>query len=377
MTNFPIDPGCEPSPEFLFEKTQSEKPLAVNQEALVLARELGGFSQSELSARTGFSQAKLSRFEDGLSVPTEEDAERLAAALGVPKKFFYRSDVRRSIFNSFYRKRKSVPQKAIMKFNAWVCVRQIQIDRLMAKVEVDALPVPQFDFDDQSHGGVEGIAQSLRQLLRIPPGPVRKLISALENAGIVVVEDDFGIPKLDGVSTFSNLRTPIIFLNKHSPPSRRKFTAAHEYAHTVLHKSLNPDVDTQADHLASEFLMPKAEILGDFTTFPLTLARLADLKLKWKVSMAALLYRAKAIGAIDQRRYSYLFMLLGQAGYRVVEPYEETIADDTPALEREMLDVFRRDLEYTDTELADVLDTTEAEISRRVSMGTPPQIRVL
>jgi Zn-dependent peptidase ImmA (M78 family) len=193
----------------------------------------------------------------------------------------------------------------------------------------------------------------------------KHLVRPVEDVGVIVVLEDFGIPKLDGVSVFSNKRTPMIFLNLQAPPSRRRFSIAHELAHTVLHRNLSPDVDEQADALAAEILMPEDEIALELADGPLTLARLADLKLRWRVSMAALLYRAKTLKLIDPRRYTYLWTQMSQSGYRIREPHEELFDNEAPSLERELIQFHREDLEYSDAEIAESLDIPCEEVNKR------------
>jgi Zn-dependent peptidase ImmA (M78 family) len=328
---------------------------------------MSGLTQAALARVSGLSQPQISRFEDGISQPSDAELNILAQYLRVPVKFFMESDLKRSVFNSFYRKRKSVSQKTLMQFNSRVCFRQVQIDRLLRKSEMDSDPLPRFD-PDELKGGNRTIAEALRQLLKLPPGPIKHLVPALEDAGVIIVLDNFGVTKIDGVSTYSNNGSPIIFLNMHAPNSRRRFSLAHEFAHTVLHRYMAPDVDEQADALACELLMPAREIYSDLADSRLTLGRLADLKLKWKVSMAALLFRAKTLEVIKPRQYSYLWAQMSSAGYRIQEPYEDLMVDQEPSLEKELIAFHRRDLGYSIEELADLLDISELEIVKRYDL---------
>ena len=354
---------------------EKEQAQTVNIESITIARELLGLTQTELAKDAGFSQAKISRFEDGISQPSREEDAVLADALGQNQRFFYRSDVKRSVFNSFYRKRKSVSQKALMQFNARVCMRQVQIDRLLNKTDVDATPIPRFDPEDY-RGGLKQSCRFIETIIEITAkGPVRNFIRALEDIGVVVVLEDFGITKIDGVSTYTNKGQPIIFINLQAPPSRRRFSAAHEFAHTALHKYLAPDADEQADQLAAELLMPEDEIYPDLVSQPLSVPRLADLKLKWRTSMASILFRAKTLKAIEQRRYSYLWMRMSADGCRIREPHEGLMEDEKPTLEREIIQIHRDELNYTVTEIAESLDITEREVLSRYNL--PAELRVV
>ena len=48
------------------------------------ARVLQGYRQIDLWARTGIQMAKISRIENGLISPTEQEKVKLAKALGLP-----------------------------------------------------------------------------------------------------------------------------------------------------------------------------------------------------------------------------------------------------------------------------------------------------
>ena len=126
--------------------------LRVNPEMLILGREYRGLPQAELARQLGISQGKVSKMEDGLLSVSERDLLAVAAALHLPMRFFLREDVKRSVFNAFYRKRASLPQKFLTQFNARVCIKQAQIERLLRKTEMDTLPMPQLD-PDESPGG--------------------------------------------------------------------------------------------------------------------------------------------------------------------------------------------------------------------------------
>jgi Zn-dependent peptidase ImmA (M78 family) len=78
--------------------------------------------------------------------------------------------------------------------------------------------------------------------------------------------------------------------------------------------------EEQADMFASEFLMPAAEIHGEFGN--LDMPALARLKAKWGVSMAALMRRARDLGSISDYRYRELNIELSKAGWRTKEPVE-------------------------------------------------------
>jgi Zn-dependent peptidase ImmA (M78 family)/transcriptional regulator with XRE-family HTH domain len=336
---------------------------------LILGRELRGLTQAELARQMEVTQGKISKMEDGLLSVSERDWFAYAANLRLPRMFFLRRDVKRCAFNFFYRKRASVPQKLLTQLNARVCFKQAQIERLMRMTEMDKSPLPQLD-PDEVPGGPKHIAQQVRQFLRLPPGPIKDLIRHIEDAGIVVLFIDFGTMKLEGVSTFTNNGTPVIFVNSAFPPSRRIATVVHELGHMIMHRIPTEEAEDQAWEFAAEFLMPEADIRHELS--PVTIDRLARLKLRWHVSMAYLLRRARSLNLITDKTYMGLNIHLSRMGYRKNEPHEQFLADETPALEQELIQTHLDELGYTREDICTLLDIGETDLDE--ILGTKPQV---
>ena len=328
----------------------------VNPDTVILARELRGLTQFELAEGLGISQAKVSKLEDGLSRVTDIELAALTRVVRLPISFFFRHDVPKSSFTWFYRKRASVPQKLLVQFNARVCWRLAQIERLRRKTEMDIRTLSFCDPEEYSEGPAE-IAAQVRQVLGVPPGPIKNLIDVLEDAGIFIVEEDFGSTKLDGVNAFTQGGAPVIFLNSALPRSRRVFTAVHELGHLIMHRLPRPSAENETNEFTAEFLLPKDQIQPDFHSCgKISLDTLARLKLKWRVSIGALLKRALMLGFIDQKRFVYLRVQIAQEGYRLDEPHEALFGLHGPSLEKELIEIHLRELGYTREDLCELLD---------------------
>jgi len=341
---------------------------------LILARELRGFTQTELARQMEVTQGKISKMEDGLLCVSERDLGDIADKLRLPQSFFLRQDVKRSVFNFFYRKQASLPQKFLSQFNARVCIKQAQIERLLRKTEMDKSALPQLDPDDVP-GGPNEIARQMRQFLKIPPGPIKNLIRLLEDAGIVVIFLNFGTTKLDGVSTFSNNGIPMIFINTALPPSRRIATLVHELGHLIMHRIPSDECEDQAWEFAAEFLMPANEIKNDLV--PVTLDRMARLKLRWRVSIAYLLQRARSLGFITEQECTNFYIQLSRLGYRKNEPYEDFLANEYPSLEKEMIQTHLDDLGYSREEVCKLLDIDELELAEILENQQPIKLTIV
>jgi Zn-dependent peptidase ImmA (M78 family) len=155
----------------------------------------------------------------------------------------------------------------------------------------------------------------------MPAGPVCDMVAALEGAGAAVVTADLDSDRLDAVSQWDGRQAPLVLVGRHAPGDRCRFSLAHELGHLVMHQQPGngPDQEKEADAFAAEFLMPAADIRSDLTG-AIDLARLAGLKRKWRVSMAALLRRAQTLGTITDWHYRSVQVEMSALGYRTQEP---------------------------------------------------------
>lgn len=341
----------------------------VNNEMLQLAREARALTQKELALRTSISQGHISKFESGqLQVPKEQ-LERIGLALDFPPQFFFQPDHPYGLGISFvyHRKRKSLPVSEQKRIQAQINVLTLQITRLLRGVDIECdnefLVLDIGDFD----GDAESIAQLVRAKWNLPLGPVNDLIGAIESAGGVIVRRDFLSRKFDAQSRWLNSLPPMFFVNHDVPTDRLRFTLAHEIGHIVMHRIPTEDLESEADRFASEFLMPRDEILPDLS--PFSLQRAAMLKPKWRVSIASLVRRAFYLGVITHSQYRRYFTQLSAAGHRTREPI--TISDEQPSLVTQLLEVYQRDHGYTIAELCQMLYINEREF-RSQYLSMPP-----
>jgi Zn-dependent peptidase ImmA (M78 family) len=118
-----------------------------------------------------------------------------------------------------------------------------------------------------------------------------------------------------------------------------------------MHKSPTGDIEDEADRFASEFLMPSDEIAPQLDG--LTIEKAARLKPYWRVSMAAIVRKAKDLRGITDRQYRTLYMKLGTLGYRTNEPI--MLPGEEPTIVPQLLDVYRTNFGYSDDQIAQML----------------------
>jgi Zn-dependent peptidase ImmA (M78 family) len=132
-----------------------------------------------------------------------------------------------------------------------------------------------------------------------------------------------------------------------------------------MHRVPTDNMEQEADRFAAEFLMPAADIGHDLHT--LSLPRLAQLKSYWKVSMAALITRAKNLGKITPRQYRSLFEQLSRLGYRIMEPIP--IPLEQPSLVKELVEFHLKVHGYTLPELGMLVGLSEHEVESQYGLS--------
>ena len=270
----------------------------VNPEMIILARESRGLTQSCLAKSLCITQGKLSKIEHGVLCVSKELLEELSKELDYPIEFFFQTE---SIFGAglsivHHRKRKSISSKTLAMIHAQMNIRRIHLSKLLQAVNIQKNRIPHMDVDEYDED-IERIAQEVRANWLIPSGPIKNLTAIIESVGGIVIQCNFKTRKLDAIGHSIPRLPPIIFANIDVPGDRLRFTLAHELGHIIMHSVPRPRMEKEADRFAAEFLMPSRDIRPSLSQ--LSLSKLANLKIHWKVSMAALLYRAKELNKIS------------------------------------------------------------------------------
>ncbi len=294
-----------------------------NFEMLKLAREERGLSQKNLAKKLHATQSEISKFEGGEKMPDEDFVKRAASFFGYTAEFFSRPFMALPCGLVFHRKRNALSATDRKRIVAEARARMLDL-AVMAKsagISQNALP--------RREGRLpENMARLVRDAWGVKPGPVENMSGLLERHRIVVLPFDFGSELLDGffMPPAEEGSPHCIALNSSDafPPDRKRFTLAHELGHLMLHRDEFADEDgkrqeDEANAFASEFLMPAEDVDEDFSE-PLTFVRLRELKAKWKVSMGALVMRAKSLGAITDAEEKRIWFLFSRYGYRKHEP---------------------------------------------------------
>lgn len=342
-----------------------------NPELLVLARESRGFTQSEVAGSTGIAQSLISKYENGIHTPSPEHLAKLASALSYSASLFALKELPlRAGVCLFHRKQASMSQRDLRRIQASVKMARLHVGRLLASSSLEpAMSFPRYDIADYS-GDTAVIAAMVRLAWRMPDGPVPSMVEVVERAGGIVVGMDFGNRKL---SALCHPETPPLFcVNTTMPCDRIRFTLAHEIGHLVMHHVPTESQEAEADRFASDFLMPEQDVVADL--HGMSISRAAELKMRWKVSMQAIVRRARDLGAISADRYTGILIQFSKRGWRLKEPVDLPL--EQPHLLADLVSLHREDLGYSNAELADLLCLSEEELRSRY-LGEPWRPRIV
>ncbi len=334
-----------------------------NGNMLKIARKSKGYSQKDICEIAGITQGSYSKIEKGMLNPSDQILSSLSSALGVQKGFFYQDGRVFQPVTPYNRSRASLEVKSKDRVEAIANLYRIHLGKLIDEIEL-SYNITHIDLMNKSPADA---AELTRRNLRVPRGPIENLTNLLEDNGLFIIFFDFETKALDGFTIQSNDIIPLVFINNQFPGDRVGFTLGHELGHLVMHNHLDGEsnIEQEANDFASEFLMPRADIIREL--YNLNLEKLANLKMKWKVSMAALIQRAKSLRTITENQARYLWMQMSSRGFRGKEPIDVPI--EKPTLLRELITTYVNELAYSRKELSDLLLLHENELGTYFNFG--------
>jgi Zn-dependent peptidase ImmA (M78 family) len=309
---------------------------------LRLIRLFYGLSLTDLGEQVSVSKQFLSRVETGAESVAPPLENSLAERLNVLPDFFYRIDPD-PISDEQCHFRRQLTTKIGLRHVARA--RGEMLKRLVAILD-EHLELPEYqvgEADPEDTETIERAAEKFRSLFGLGLGPLSNLTRIAENAGAVVMRVDSLPPEIDAVS-FATKR-PLIALNGAGRSAcRSRFGIAHELGHFSLHIGiLTGDrlTETQANRFASALLMPRTTFASECRSairgVRLNWPALSELKLRWRASKAAIIFRGRQLGVFsdDQARAGYVG--LNRHGEAVQESEDPLIAIEEPEVVTESL----------------------------------------
>jgi Zn-dependent peptidase ImmA (M78 family)/DNA-binding XRE family transcriptional regulator len=312
-------------------------------ERLRLARVALGLTLDDLGCRVSATRQYLNQLEQGSKIPTGEMVEAIAAALGVTARFFSLA-VRDMVQpeQCHFRKQRTTPISVVSQVLARGTLLDSFLGRLDRELELPAVSFPNLSASTASE--IEEAAEEARRHWKLGSGPISSMMRVVENAGAVVSFFGGVSERVDALSI--DRPRPLIIRNEAKPAAcRLRFDLAHECGHLVMHRGIETGdkiTEDQANRFASAFLLPMSSFIHEFPRSRfLNWTMIFEMKLRWKVSAAAILRRAYDLRIISADQYRTGCIHLSKTGQKKVELHD----NDIPAEEPELLPAAMQALE--------------------------------
>lgn len=299
-----------------------------------LARLAHGYSLDQLGIKLEASRQYLNQLENERKSPTDEMILALASVLGVEVSFLDNEIISAvKPEQCHFRKQATTPVSIANQ----VMARGTLFEKLIAELD-QLLELPNVNFPDihiESDLDIEAAAEHCRSHWGLGDGPISNMIRVAENAGAFV---SFFSGVSDRIDAFSIARHRPIIIRSESKKSacRLRFDIAHECGHLVIHQGIETGDklrEGQANRFASAFLLPRQQFAREFPKGKrLNWRGIYDLKLRWKVSAAAIIRRAYDLCLITADQYRIGSIYLRKTGQSKTEKYDEQINLENPEM---------------------------------------------
>lgn len=310
-------------------------------EKLRLARLLNAKTLQDVAELTGESKQKIHKLENEQAYPDDGLVSLLSDVLKVRPDFFELDSTSGHPVPAEEIHFRSVKSRAKQADKEHDAAKVFILDQMLMWVGHE-LALPAYNIPEiptKTDKDIELAANKCRHYWDLGNGPIDNIVRVLENAGVVVVNSDSRCDAIDGAAIDN--RHPKVLRNTPKFGYRSRFTDAHELGHLVMHKGMitgDRETERQANRFASAFLMPAETFYQVFPRgYRLDWTKIEKLKKEWKVSKAAIFYRAKQIGAINDAQYKSAVIQMGNDGERKIEKGDENIQPEVPEILSESL----------------------------------------
>jgi Zn-dependent peptidase ImmA (M78 family) len=287
-------------------------------------------SASALGEMVDVSPRTVARWETGDVVPLPENLTELSERMDVPIPFFFARDLD---FVSV----KAISFRALSKMTA----RQRDSATAAGAIAIelaawigDRFRLPAADLPTLEGYEPERAAAVVRERWGVGQLPIGNLVHLLEAHGVRIFSLPADVASVDAYS-FRLDDMPYMFLNTTKTGERRRFDAAHELGHLVLHCGdevpHGKAAEAEAQMFASCVLMPRQSVLAA-GLHQASVDRILKAKTHWGVAAMALTHRLSELGLLTEWGYRDACVRLTQMKYRRAEPYRPIVPEVSQVL---------------------------------------------
>lgn len=354
-----------------------------DRQRLRIARQLRKMTRATLAKELDVSAAAVGQWETGAARPKPQTLIEIAGALRFPIGYFAASgrpmldlDTESSFFRSL-RKSTQTDREAAMAHAALLAELVEVIER---HARLPGLQIPQrLAGESTSLDEIDEIAGYVRAVWDLGNEPIGDMVRVLELHGAIVVRLVLADEGIDAFSWLGPDRPVVILDTGKGDRARSRFDAAHELGHLVMHRerarAADRDLEKQAHRFASAFLVPAERLEAEWPSGRLNWGALLELKQRWQISMAALLYRARDIGLVNPTTYESAVKYMSRSGWRKAEP-GDLGAPERPRLLRRAVQALDENGISVDS-LADLAHIPLEEVRTYLTVpGSSPRVSV-
>jgi len=309
---------------------------------LTQARLARGLKKVEIAKAIGITPAAVGQYERGDIRPSGEVLVGLCEVLRFPPAFFVTgpASIDLSEHRIHFRRLRSTSSRSKGTQIARLALLEEVVEHLERQVIFPPIAIEHIAIVHGHRPEIEAIATSVRDAWGIGAGPISNIVMLIESMGSVVTRAAADATGIDAYSRWSGGRPIIVLTNDKQDAARSNFDAAHELGHLVMHPDAEPGsaiVEHQAQAFASAVLMPASSIRSELPR-RFDLAAYVELKRRWRVSIQALLYRARTLDVLSEAAFRRAMSRISLWGWRTGEPYSLGAADE-PTLIRSALEL--------------------------------------
>ena len=310
------------------------------------ALQFRGMKMTELADKAGISKQSMSLYSSNKNTPPYESVIKIAEVLNLPYDYFMvDKPFEATIENTYFRSQSSATKKARNAQELKVEYAAKLYDILLSYVDCPELKLPEhleMDIDcsinnynpEEDAAKIEVLSANVRKYWNLGDGPIENLQYVLESNGIVVTGFRDVDSKIDAFSQLVEINGREIYVIAlaigSKPIERLRFDMAHELGHILMHQWGGDEEiisneafnirEKQANMFASSLLLLKNTFGRTVSAYPTEIEYYNTLKKKWKVSIQAMMYRARQLSIISGNQFQYMMRQISKNGWRTKEP---------------------------------------------------------
>lgn len=318
---------------------------SINNIELKLVRYFYRMSLQDVADKLGISRQYLHKFETKQSNPDPEMLKKISEIYKVKTEFFSQEKSTVQEDQVHFRKlqrSKEIDKQALISTAEYIDRLLTNIeDKLDGKVTLPTFELPKLnEFNIDKPLDIERIAEHCRKEWDLGLGAISNMTRLCENLGIIVISYDRHGENSDIDALSVTLKRPIIVRSSSKQSAcRLRFDLAHELAHLLFHEGIVTGcrkTESQANHFAGAFLLPRAIMIKYFSNIfngnRFNWENMAEFKKHFKVSKAAILYRAKQLSLLTESQYRTGVISLKNKGESKQEAEDNFIELEEPEL---------------------------------------------